>query len=318
MTKIIPDFLHKNIVLKILSCILGASMWYFVVGEDQIDVTINVPIEVHNLPPQLVIANQFRKDIEATIRGPHRIIQEIRKLNVSRPVDLSGVEAGAIVIKNDGDSIPFPEGISVLRLQPTHITLLVDQLVHKDLAINRPEIKGEPESGYHLHALTMEPEKFTVSGPKSILDQQKELQTFSINLDGLDKPTTMQVPLRLTPQMLNLIGEAIVTVSLDIQESMLIKTVRGIPVNVRDTGLSFQAQPSMIAAQAEIPENLIRDTPELAMLFRAFVNPPENREEKDVLVEVTVSSIAVPGHREIKVTKITPAKIRLVKIDPQE
>ena len=91
-------FLSKNWILKILSLILGASLWYVVVGEDQIDITINVPIEVHNLPQDLVIANQFKKEIEVSIRGPRRIIQEMRQANISRPIDLAQAEAGALVV----------------------------------------------------------------------------------------------------------------------------------------------------------------------------------------------------------------------------
>jgi len=55
MTKAkLSTLLPKYWVLKLLSLIIGASLWYFVVGEDQIDITINVPIEVHNLPANLV------------------------------------------------------------------------------------------------------------------------------------------------------------------------------------------------------------------------------------------------------------------------
>lgn len=301
----------KHWPLKLLSLIIGASLWYFVVGEDQIDITINVPIEVHNLPPNLVIANQFKKEIEVSIRGSRRIIQEIREQNISRPVDLTKVEAGAIVITNDRNAIPFPQGITVQRLQPTSFTLLIDQLAQRDFPIN-PVLEGEPEPGYVLQSISIEPYQLAVTGPKTMLEKQTALKTVVIALDGLVNSTKLQVALDLSNEMLKLIGETVVTATLEIEETMLTKTVRGIPVNVRDAAVPYRTAPSMVTVEADIPENLIRDTPELAMLFRASVSTSVTPDANGT-VPVIVNGIDVPGHKPITVINVTPEKVRLVR-----
>lgn len=308
-----PFSLTKHWTLKLLALVIGAALWYFVVGEDQIDITINVPIEVHNLPPNLVIANQFKKDIEVSIRGPRRMVQEVRRQNISRPVDLSQVEAGAIVITNDDKSIPFPQGIKVQRLQPTNITLLVDQLVEKQFPITAVT-EGIPNVGYALAGVTLDPPNLTVTGPNSVLEQQSLLKTFVINLDGLDKSTTLQVQLDLDDSMLNLIGETVVTVKINVNEVILKKTVRGIPVNVRGANHPMKTAPTMVTVEAAIPENLIRETPELAMLFRAFVNA-DTKPNKEGLVPVAVNGISVPGHSPVKVINVKPEKVRLIPVN---
>ena len=101
-------------------------LWYFVAGEDQVDINMLVPIEILNLPANLTISNQHKKEIEVTVRGPRSIIQEMRSRNITRPVDLSGAKPGTIVIKNDENSIPMRRGIAIQRLQPKNITLLID------------------------------------------------------------------------------------------------------------------------------------------------------------------------------------------------
>ncbi|MBM9512746.1 YbbR-like domain-containing protein [Desulfogranum marinum] len=303
----------KNWVLKLFALIIGAGLWYFVVGEDQIDITINVPIEVHNLPANLVIANKFKKDIEVSIRGSRRVIQEIRQQNISRPVDLSKVEAGAIVIANDRNSIPFPQGITVQRLQPSSFTLLVDQLEQKDFAIN-PVLEGEPAAGYVLKSITIDPDRLPVTGPKTLLEKQTALKTVVIVLDGLEQSTKLQVALDLSDEMFKLIGETVVTATLEVDETMLIKTVRGIPVNVRDAELPFRTIPSMVTVEANIPENLIRDTPELAMLFRASVSS-KTEPDIDGFIPLTVNGINVPGHKPIAIMQVKPKKVRLIPVE---
>ena len=126
-----PDIraLSRDWLLKLLALIIGASLWYFVVGEDRVDLIVTMPLEIRNLPTDLVIANQYKKDIELAISGPRRLIQEMRQQNISLPIDLSLAKPGAMVIQNEAESIPLPQGISVQRVQPATITLLIDQLI---------------------------------------------------------------------------------------------------------------------------------------------------------------------------------------------
>ncbi len=127
----------KNWILKLISLSLAIMLWYFVVGEDQVDIKIQVPIEIINLPADLTVSNQYKKDIEVSVRGPRSMILELRNRNITRPVDLASAQSGTIVIKNDENSIPLPKGITVQRLQPTNITLQIDELLEKDFQLTQ-------------------------------------------------------------------------------------------------------------------------------------------------------------------------------------
>jgi hypothetical protein len=305
----------KECALKILSLFLAIFLWYFVVGEDQVDITLTVPIEILNLPADLVISNHFKKDIEVSVRGPRSMIQELRRQNITRPIDLSTAKPGTLVIKNEADSIPFPMGITVLRLQPANTTLLIDKLVKKNLPIH-PVIEGEPAPGYELGKITLRPDQLTISGPRHLLESQLALKTYVINLDGLDHSTTVQVQLNLSPELLNLIGETVVSVEISLKEKLLRKTVRGIPVNVRDATVPVVAVPGSVAVVADIPENLIRDTPELAMLFRASVSARDVR--KSQKAPVNVVGVNVPGHAPIQVISVRPDQVSLRLVRQQK
>ncbi|WP_457574055.1 CdaR family protein [Desulfolithobacter sp.] len=301
----------KDLALKAISLCLGIFLWFFVVGEDQVDINIQVPIEILNLPADLVISNQFKKEIEVSIRGPRSLIQEIRNQNITRPIDLSGAKPGTVVVQNDPDSIPFPRGITVLRLQPANITLLLDRLVQKDLPIN-PITEGSPAPGYVLSKITLEPDHLTISGPKAVLDSTNALTTYVINLDGLDHSTTLQVHLNLSQELLDLIGETVVTVKLEVREKFVERTVHSIPVNVRTPGFPVQVKPSTVSVVASIPENLVRDTPELSMLFRASLTVKNLTGPKKL--PVTVSGVSVPGHESIKIIATRPEQVLVIPL----
>jgi len=301
----------KNWILKAISLCLAMMLWYFVVGEDQVDINIKVPIEILNLPADLTISNQYKKDIDVSVRGPRSMIQELKNRNISRPVDLSSAKPGTIVIKNDENSIPLPRGISVQRLQPTNITLLLDQLVQKTFPIS-PVTEGELAPGYELQKIYLDPDKLVISGPKSILDKDVSLKTYVINLDNLDHTTTLQVHLNLDQDFFDLIGETVVTAKLEVQEKMAKKTIEGIPVNMRDANLPVTIQPNAITVTAEIPQNLIKDTPELSMLFRASIAPKNG--DSSQKMPVTVNGVNVPGHQPIKIISVVPQEVLVTPV----
>jgi len=296
----------KNWLLKAISLCLAIFMWYFVVGEDQVDMKVLVPIEMLNLPSELTVSNQYKKEIEVSVRGPRSMIQELRHLNITRPVDLSDAKPGTIVINNDASSIPFPRGIEVQRLQPTNITLLLDQLVQKDFPIT-PVTEGDLSPGYVLGKIYLIPDHLVISGPKTVLDQETELKTYLINLDGLDRTTTLQVHLNLQPDFFDLIGETVVTAKLEVHDKMKKRTIRHVPINLRETGIPVIIQPDLITITAKIPENLIRDTPELSMLLRATVSAKNI--SAPLRLPVIAKGVNVPGHDPIQILSIKPNEV---------
>lgn len=305
-----PDlsFLSKHWLLKLLSLLIGASLWYFVVAEDRLDLTVTIPLELRNLPANLVVANQYRKDIEVVISGPRRLIQEMRQQNISRPVDLSQAEPGPMVVKNDEESIPLPGGITVQRVQPANITLLIDRLARKDFPII-PVTKGKPAAGFVLESLTLNPPQITVTGPQAVLEKETVLKTSLINLDGLDGSSTFQVHLNLNEALLKLIGETVIEASVSLKETMLRKTVRDIPVNSRESDKAVKFSPATVTVEADIPERIVQATPELVMLFRASAGMPTDRNGGEVPVQVR--GVNLPGHSPIVIHTITPEKVRI-------
>jgi len=305
-----PDLtiITKHWSLKLLSLLISASLWYFVVAEDRLDLVVTIPIELRNLPSNLIVGNQYKKDIEVVVSGPRRLIQEMRQQNISRPVDLSKAEPGLMMVNNDEDSIPLPNGITVQRVQPANITLLIDRLVRKDFPII-PVTKGKPAAGFELESLTLKPPHITVSGPQAVLEKENALKTSVIDLGGLDSSGALQAHLNLNEALLNLIGETVIEANVILKETMLKKTVRGIPIDGKSIGPTTKFSPATVTVEAEIPERIVRITSELSSLFRASVGPPPNKGSGET--PVLVRGVNLPGHSPILIHAVTPNEVRL-------
>jgi YbbR domain-containing protein len=295
-----PNLLNwpNNWGLKLISLIFAILLWYFVVGEDKIDTTVDIPVEIVNLPKELVIANQYKKQLEATISAPRSLIYGISRQGVSRTINLAKATPGTIVIRNDPETIGFPRGITVSRIQPPHITLVIDELVEKQLPV-QARTTGAPASGYDLSGVVFEPPLIKVSGPRAVVGGEKLLITTPINISDLKESTIIQIPLELRPKLLELMGETVVTAKVMIREKTREQTIRDVPVRHSGDGSLRKVviEPEMISVRALLP-----------------VSSKGNQTE---LVEASVATEGLPAGTHKLPVKITASEqIKIIETFP--
>jgi len=299
----------KNWVLKLLSLLFALFLWYFVVGEDKVDMNVTIPVEIVNLPRNLVISNQFKKQLEVTVSGQRSLIRGITSQHISRTIDLSKASPGTVVIQNHPDSISLPRGLSILRVQPPTLTLLLDRLIQIELPI-KPMLSGKVHKDFKMESVTVDPPTLEISGPQSLLAQEENLKTSPIDINGLNQSTVKQVSLALKPEISDLIGEPVVAVRLNIVELKKEMEFTDIPIDFdfsegRQSEVIYQLLPPVITVTAEIPQTLIQKTANIKGLFHAKVLPET--------LQTTVSDLKVnvEGPPQAKVISIKPETVTL-------
>jgi hypothetical protein len=260
--------LSKDWLLKVVSLVLAIVLWYFVGGEDRVNKNVLVPIEIINLPRDLVISNQFKKEIEVTVSGPRSMIVEMANRAVTRQIDLSAATPGTMVIENDNKHIPVPRGITVQRVQPSSIILSLDKLIQKKFPVEARTV-GRVVSGYYVKSLKTDPDVITITGPQTTLLQVDELFTKVINLDGMRQSAHLQVPLELEPVIVELIGETSVTADLTIGLETVTMTFDKIKVDVAVDGQKKQVQPAEVKVVANVPKLLLDKKVDVKTLLSA-------------------------------------------------
>jgi len=302
----------KNWVLKLISFFFALFLWYFVAGEDKVDMTVMIPIEIVNLPRGMVISNQFKKQLEVTVSGQRSMIRGLSTQHITRTVDLSHAEPGKVVINNKPDSVPFPWGISVLRLQPTNVTLLIDRLIEKELKIE-PTVTGSPPDGFKFVTVTLEPAVINITGPKSVLDEEQYLHTHLIDITNLRGNTVKQVSLDLKPEINELLGETVVTANIFIVEKKLEQQISNIPLEFAKNGdEKYLLPPTKVDLQAEIPITLIKDTKDLRTIFHAFVDPNVvSPGQNEFIVKIKIADYAAKFKDQIRIIDFSPKTVPL-------
>ncbi len=295
-----------NWALKALSFLFAFFLWYFVVGEDKVDMKIFIPLEIVNLPQDLVIANEFKKQLEVTVNGPRVLTRGIANQHIKRPVDLSKAEPGTVMVQNTSESIPLPRGIQILRIQPANIPLTLDRLTQKDLPI-KADLQGQPAPGYEQTAVLLEPKTINIAGPQAILEATPFLSTQAIDITDLRETTTREVILDLPPTIAELIGEPVVKATITIQEKLARRQIDRIPIEIKHSAerTVYIVSPATVDVEIELPVNLIVNTAEITGLVRVEIDagtlPPGTHELKPM---------ALPGN-SVHILSVIPEQVTL-------
>lgn len=299
----------ENWVIKLISLFFALFLWYFVAGEDKVNMNVSIPVEIVNLPSNLTISNQFKRELDVTLSGQRSLIKSLSNQHISRVVDFSKALPGRVVIQNTLDSISVPRGISVIRIQPASVTFLIERLIQKDLPI-KPITSGEPATGYNLQALDLEPDTVHIIGPESVLAGESDLITNPIDISGLRKTTHREVTLDLKPAIADLIGEQVTTAKIIIIQKMEKKTIDDIAIELtpnqhnQTEATTPTISPNKITIEALLPYELHRDNKDIKSLFTARVNTDNLASGR--LLEVTVT--AAPS---VKILEYRPQSVIL-------
>lgn len=297
----------KEWILKLVSLCLAILLWYFVGGEDVVEKNVMVPVEVINLPNDLIISNKYKKEVEVTVRGPRSILLEMGQKQSPFQIDLADASPGTRVEEIVAENIPVSRGIDVQRVQPSSIILSLDKLIKKELSINAVT-EGSVTPGYVLQDLRLDPRTITITGPQTILSRVEVLKTIPINIDGLFDSIQLQIPLDLDSSIVDLIGETSITADLAIGFDTIEKKLSKLPVNVVVDGFIQEVDPETVSVTLNIPKMIIKKGMDLNSLISVTAVVEEEKDKLKVQV-IPSSTLTVP----LEIISITPPYVALVE-----
>ena len=91
--------LGKNLPLKALSIILAVFLWFFISrgqGGEKMEISLGVPVELHNLPPEMEVVRGPVERVDVRMSGPRRVVSRVSQLGIYVPLDLKvlGIDDG--------------------------------------------------------------------------------------------------------------------------------------------------------------------------------------------------------------------------------
>jgi len=171
--------------LKIFSLFLAVLLWFVVLREEKVVTMIHAPVELKNIPPEMVVVNDVEDLISVKIRGARSLISGFIPSQIELPQGRGTprLRVGENYIPIDSKQIIVPRGIEVLGVTPSAIRIVLERLISKELPI-APRVEGSPPRGFCVKRVTSAPAKVMVKGPERTLRGTTRIPTEPISVEG--------------------------------------------------------------------------------------------------------------------------------------
>ena len=132
--------------MKIISLILAIGLWYYAVGEEGIEVTRIVPLELKVQNPQMSILNTSARAVQVTFVAPRGLLSELTSEDIQAVHEIGSEvnKAGDYSFRLEPREVKMkmPQ-IHITKIEPETVHVTLDEMIVQKLAI-QPQFIGEP------------------------------------------------------------------------------------------------------------------------------------------------------------------------------
>ncbi len=171
---------RSNIGLKALSLIIAVGLW--AAGHRDIERTVEVPVELRNLPSDLIVTDNRVDYVVLRLMGPRTLVSTLDSGELKLSMDLKGARSGSASYPLGAHSFNIPRGVTVARITPPVIHLRLEPLMKRLLPVN-VRISGKPPAGYRISETTVQPEAISVQGPADDVKRLASVDTIPIDVE---------------------------------------------------------------------------------------------------------------------------------------
>jgi YbbR domain-containing protein len=173
-----------NFWLKVLSLVIATGMWMAISpNQEPAEVAVRVPIEFTHVPWQLEISSTAIPEAQIRVRGPQRLIRDLRATDIHAELDLGDVQAGERTFDLTAQQIRRPRELHVVQVVPGQVHLSFDTRLTREVEI-RPRVTGNFLAGEQIAKVLVDPERITIVGPKHHVEMMDAATTDPIDASG--------------------------------------------------------------------------------------------------------------------------------------
>lgn len=173
-----------NFWLKALSLLIATGLWLAISPDQEpAEVAIRVPIEFRHVPQGLEISSATIPEAQIRVRGPERLIRDLRSTDVHAELELVDAQAGDRTFDLTAQQIRHQRELNVVQVVPGQVHLSFDTRLTRDVEIH-PRVTGVFVAGEQIAKVLVDPERITITGPRHHVEMLDAATTDPIDASG--------------------------------------------------------------------------------------------------------------------------------------
>ncbi|MGQ1891965.1 CdaR family protein [Thermophagus sp. OGC60D27] len=202
------QFRHdKNMLIFLIFLVISTGFWFLNALRKEYTATLSYPVKFVDLPEDKMLPNDFKSRIEVKVRAVGFVILRYQLSNAFLPLTFSvsdmqplkSASGEGVYTLTSGEQNKIvgqlSQGMELIEIHPD--TLFVP-LAEKGNAMVPVRISAEIgfEKQYlQAGPIILDPDSVKISGPKSVVDTIRYVETRKISIQGLSDSVTTSVPL---------------------------------------------------------------------------------------------------------------------------
>ena len=210
-------YVLHNLGLKILSLLLATGLWLMIAPDEQsAEVSVRAPIVFQNVPLQLEISTETIPEAHIRVRGPQRVIRQLRPNDVYAALELGDVQPGERTFDLTSQ-IRHPRDLAVVQVVPGQAHLAFDTRLTREVEIH-PRVTGNFLAGEQVARVDVDPPRITITGPRHHVEKVESATTDPVDASGTTDRATFTTNVYVTDPLVQVLQPTSIHVTVIVQK----------------------------------------------------------------------------------------------------
>jgi YbbR domain-containing protein len=219
MIGLLRRWVLHNFWLKILSLLIATGLWLAISPDQELaEVAVRVPIEFQHVPPHLEISSITIPDAQIRVRGPERLIRNMRSTDIHAELELGDAKPGERTFDLTAQQIRHDRELHIVQVVPGQVHLAFDMRLTRVVEIHA-RVTGNFVQGEQIGKVVVEPETVTITGPRHHVETVDAATTDPVDASGTRTQETFVTNVYISDPLVQVVQPAPVRVTVIMEKS---------------------------------------------------------------------------------------------------
>ena len=219
MPEKLKKLLFNNWALKTGALLLAILVWALISGRERTfsEKTLKIPVEVFNVSDNVEVVNLRPEEVTVALKGASKFVAAVSAENNPIKIDLKNIKESSKLNYFAEDYLELPKGVLLVSIHPKMIEVYVEEFAMREVPV-KIRFRGRLPLPLKLKSAKVVPDRVTIMGYKSQINDIDVVLTEEVDLDLVDKSQSRRLALKQTRDVLRFRDHPDVELQLEIED----------------------------------------------------------------------------------------------------
>jgi len=216
--------IFNNLGLKAGALVLAVLVWAIISGRERTfsEKTLKIPVEVTHVSENVEVVNLRPEEVTVSLKGPSKFVAAVTAESHPIRINLENIKESSKLNYFAEDYLEIPKEVQLVSIHPKMIEVYVEEFATREVPV-KVRFRGRLPGQLRLRSAKVVPERVTIMGYKSQINDIDVVLTEEVDLDTVTGSETRRIILKQTRDILRFRDYRDVELQLEVEDRGLKK-----------------------------------------------------------------------------------------------